>query len=169
MDRLTLDIGKTIAKGKSEFAVARPAYMPPHNYVGYLQEFARRFPIIAFVPADPDYFALGVKVESTACVTAIKDAKATISRASGYLKALDVPVPASEATLHQALDAFAEHIRRTALTPAVEGETQVTSPYGNTQIRTANRLKERHQDMPLSALNLNAIQTMVDYWRAARS
>ena len=88
------------------------------------------------------------------------------ARQAGHLKALDVPVPASEATLHQALDAFAEHIRRTALTPAVEGEAQVTSPYGNTQIRTANRLKERHQDMPLSALNLNAIQAMVDYWRA---
>ena len=106
---------------------------------------------------------------STICVTSIADAKATISQATGRLKALDVPVPASEATLHQALDAFGDHIRRSALTPAVEGETQVTSPYGNTQIRTANRLKERHQDMPLSALNLNAIQAMVDYWRAPRS
>ena len=165
-DRLTLDIGKAIAKGMSEFKATPPPNMPPHNYVGYLQELARRFPIIAFVPADPDYFALGVKMKSTANVKVINDAKESISRASGYLKELDLPVPASETTLHQTLDAFAEHIRRTALTPAVEGESQVTSPYGNTQIRTANRLKERHQDMPLSALNLNTIQAMVDYWRA---
>ena len=166
-DDLTLDIGKAIAKGKSEFSVAAlPSHMTPHHYVGYLQDLARRFPIIAFVPADPDYFALGVKMLSAANNRDIADAKATISRASGHLKKLDLPVPASEDTLHQALDAFAEHIRRTALTPAVEGETQVTSPYGNTQIRTANRLKERHQDMPLSALNMNTIQAMVDYWRA---
>jgi predicted DNA-binding protein (UPF0251 family) len=166
-DTLTLDIGKALAKGKSEFSVAPlPKYMTPHDYVGYLQELARRFPIIAFVPADPDYFALGVKTLATVHGNAITDAKATISRASGHLKKLDLPVPATEDTLHQAFDAFAEHIRRTALTPAVEGETQVTSPYGNTQIRTANRLKERHQDMPLSALTLNAIQAMVDYWRA---
>ena len=164
--RLTLDIGKTIAKGKSEFPVAPPPHMAPHNYVGFLQELARRFPIIAFVPADPDYFALGVKMASTANTNAIVDAKATISRVSGYLKELDQPVPESEATLHEALDAFVEHVRRTALTPAVEGETQVTSPYGNTQIRTAQRLKERHQNIPLSALTLNAIQAMVDYWRA---
>jgi hypothetical protein len=163
---LTLDIGKTIAKGVSEFKLTPPPHMPPHNYVFYLQELARRFPIIAFVPADPDYFALGVQTESTACVKAIDDAKETISRVSGHLKKLDLPVPVSEATLHQALDAFAEHIRRTALTPAVEGESQVTSPYGNTQIRTAHRLKERHQDMPLSALKLNTIQAMADYWRA---
>jgi hypothetical protein len=94
--RLTLDIRDAIATGKSEFAVAPPACMPPHNYVGHLQRLARRFPIIAFVPADPDYFALGVKMETSACVTAIADAKATISRATGYLKALDVPVPASQ-------------------------------------------------------------------------
>jgi predicted DNA-binding protein (UPF0251 family) len=165
-DYLTLDIGKAIAKGKSDFVVPRPPMMPPHNYVGHLQDLARRFPIIAFVPADPDYFALGVKMESTADISAIADAKATISRASGYLKTLDLPVPASEDTFHQALDAFVEYIRKTALTPAVEGEIQVTSPYGNTQIRNAIRLKERHQDMPLSALNLNTIQAMVDYWRA---
>lgn len=163
---LTLDIGKAIAKGKSEFAVPRPPMIAPQNYVGHLQDLARRFPIIAFVPADPDYFALGVKAMATMKVNAITDAKATIIEATGYLKALDEPVPESEATLHQALDAFVDHVRRTALTPAVEGEIQVTSPYGNTQIRTAQRLKERHQNVPLSALTLNAIQAMVDYWRA---
>jgi hypothetical protein len=35
-DTLTLDIGKAIAKGKSEFSVAPlPKYMTPHDYVGY--------------------------------------------------------------------------------------------------------------------------------------
>jgi hypothetical protein len=164
---LTLDIGKAIAKGKSEYSVAPlPKYMTPHNYVGHLQDLARRFPIIAFVPADPEYFALGVKTLATTHVNAITDAKATVSKATGSLKALDMPAPACEATLHEALDAFVEHVRRTALTPAAEGEAQVTSPYGNTQIRTAQRLKERHQNMPLSALNVNTIQAMVDYWRA---
>ena len=165
-DYLTLKIGKAIAKGRSAFAVAPPPHMPPHNYVHHLQDLAHRFPIIAFVPADPDYFAPGVQTKATIHVRAITDAKATISQATDCLKALDMPAPARETTLHQALDAFTDHIRRTALTPAVEGEVQVTSPYGNTQIRTASRLKERHQDMPLSALPLNAIQAMVDYWRA---
>ena len=67
----------------------RPPMIAPHAYVGSVQDLARRFPIIAFVPADPDYFALGVKTMATMKVNAITDAKATISEATEYLKALD--------------------------------------------------------------------------------
>ena len=165
-DRLTLEIGKAVAKGKLEFPVPRPQHMPPHNYVGYVQEFARRFPVIAFVPADPGYFAQGVKMASIASTQLILEAKETISRQVVNLKAFNAPIPTYEVTLHQAFDAYIAQIRTTVLTAAVEGERQVTSMYGNSQIRTVTRLKDRHQDMPLSALNLNAIQSLVDYWRA---
>ena len=165
-DWLTLEIGKAIAKGKSEFQVPRPTHMPPHNYVGYVQELARRFPVIAFVPEDLGFFGQGVQMLSNVATQQISEAKETIHRQVEGLKVLNVPAPSYEVTLHQAFDAYIEHIRRTALTPAVEGETQVTSLYGNVQIRNVQRLKERHPDMPLGQVGLNAIQGMIDAWRA---
>jgi len=164
-DWLTLEIGKAIAKGRTEFEVIRLSHMPPHNYVGEVQQIARRFPILACVPADPDYFAQGVEILARFSADSMVGARATIQREAENLKLLNAPLPASGDTLHAALDEYSKHIRRTVLTPPVEGEDQTTRPYGHTQIKSNGRFKERHQDRQLASINLGAIQDMIDVWR----
>lgn len=164
-DWLTLEIGKAIAKGRTEFEVMRLSHMPPQNYVGEVQQTARRFPIIACVPADPDYFARGVEILARYSADSMAGARATIQREADNLKLLNAPLPSSGDTLHAALDEYSNHIRRTVLTPPVEGEVQTTRPYGHTQIKSNGRFKERHQDRQLASINLGAIQDMIDVWR----
>lgn len=164
-DWLTLSIGKAIAKGHTEFEVPRQPYMPPHNYVGEVQELAKRFPLIAFVPADKDYFSLGVGIACKIATDTIVASQAAIRRSADALTVFHAPLPRIENTLHAAFDDYCEYIRRTVLTRPVEGEEQVTSSYGNVQIKNVQRLKERHADCPLSSLKLTAIQGMIDVWR----
>jgi len=165
-DWLTIEMGKAIAKGETEFKVPRPPHMPPHNYVAYVNDWGRRFPVIACVPEDLAVFGQGIQMHSAFATQQISEAQKTIKAQVEYLKSVDAPIPTCEASLHQAFDAYIEFIRRTVLTAAVEGETQVTSLYGNVQIRNVQRLKERHPDMPLGQVGLNAIQEMIDAWRA---
>ena len=115
---LTLEIGKTVAKGGTEFEVMRPMYMPPHNYVAEVQQIARRFPIIACVPADADYFAEGVRFWRPLSSDSMVGAKTTIHREAENLKLLNAPLPASGDTLHEALDEYSEaHPASCAIAP----------------------------------------------------
>ena len=165
-NQLTLEIGKAIAKGRTEFEVMRPMYyMTPHNYVAEVQQAARRFPIIACIPADPDFFAQGVGMLTRVASDSMLGAKATIQREAENLRLLKAPVPSCGDTLHEALDDYSKRIRQTVLTAPIEGEEQTTSPYGHVQIKNIGRLKEKHPDRPLASINLTAVQDMIDVWR----
>ena len=164
-DWLTLEIGKAIAKGHTEFEVPRQPLMPPHNYVAEVKRLGKRFSLIAFVPADKDFFGLGVGIASKAATSAIVVSQTEIQRNAGLLKDLGEPLPRIGDTLHAAFDDYCDHLRSTVLTPPIEGEEQVTSSYGNIQIKNVQRLKERHADCPLSSLKLTTIQGMIDVWR----
>lgn len=164
-DWQTLEIGKAVAKGRTEYEVPRQPFMPPHNYVAEVKRMGKRFPIIACVPADNDYFAQGVAVATGAAAHAMIQSKSAIVQNTEYLKELNAPIPALGDTLHVAFDEYCEHLRKTVLTPPVDGEVQGTSSYGNIQIKNVLRLKEKHPECPLASVNLTAIQSMIDIWR----
>ena len=66
-------------------------------------------------------------------------------------------------TLHEALDDYAEWIPTKYVTIDDDGNRH-TSDWGHTQLGNVSRLKERHPDMPLNALTLAKIESMMDFW-----
>ena len=63
--------------------------------------------------------------------------------------------------MHEAIDDYIAHIKRSF----VDVETRATTGWGNTQIKEALRLKEKHPDMPISRLDLTTIEAMITFWR----
>ena len=69
-------------------------------------------------------------------------------------------------TLHEAFDAYVAWLKKEcAVAPASNGDEPKLSPWGYAQLKNVNRLKERHTDMPLSALNQAACEDMIRFWR----
>ena len=165
---VALMIGKAISKGQMQVTIAPRSTDNPPAYACYLHQIAAAFPMVSIVPADPKLYQDGADLE-TQCV---ENQIAKIKNQAALFGRLPVGSPilgASDVMLHAAFDAHIEHIHKSVLTPAVEGETQVTSLYGYTQVRNVERLKERHSDMPLSQVGHNTIQAMIDVWRARPS
>jgi hypothetical protein len=58
-------------------------------------------------------------------------------------------------SLHQALDDYTDFLK----------EFQTESGWGRTQMNQTKRLRDRHPDMPLSNLDLTAVEKMINFWR----
>src|SRR5271157_5338043 len=71
--------------------------------------------------------------------------------------------PQSSALLHEAIDRYVEHIQKTDLEPTPEGP-QLTA-FGYVKVEQARRIKSRQPDQPLSTLDLQGCQELLDYWR----
>lgn len=73
----------------------------------------------------------------------------------------DLPREIIPGTLHEALDAYTEAIRRHNIEP---GSKQMKT-YGLRRLQRVERFRERHQDISLSLLDYDECKAMVDYWR----
>ncbi len=140
--------------------------MSEMNYVQRLRQLGKDYPVIAILPADEEAYRRGIEQETARAGKVIAEAAETVEKERKELLRHDQRVPTCPGFLHAAFDAYIEYIKRSYLTAAMEGETQVTSPYGNIQVQRVKRFKERHEDVPLDDVRLNVIQSMIDYWRA---
>ena len=67
------------------------------------------------------------------------------------------------ATFHEALVKYIEYIQKTAIEPTPDGP-QMTA-FGHLKVEQARRIKIRQKDRPLSTLDLQGCQELLDYWR----
>ena len=67
-----------------------------------------------------------------------------------------------EETLFEALDEYVAHVKTTDVLPG----TSDLSDYGHMKLKNVARLKERHENVPLSSLStFDAVQAAVNLWR----
>jgi hypothetical protein len=172
---LTIEIGKAIAKGQTHINVERrqittnldgkPVLEYADSYARHVHALAAAFPMISFVPVDGPLYQEGLAFEQLCVQNQIDKIKDLAF--SGHRLPSSSPIMLAESgeTLHIALDGFIDHIRRTYVTAAVEGEQQTTTPHGSNLVKSVGRLKEKHDDVPLAAISFDTIQALIDVWR----
>ena len=157
----TLDFAKQIAKGSPQVALRRLPKDDETAYARWLHRVQNHYPMLAIVPQDPLAYQTGKAInyakaneELYATVTEIRQ------RQLKYGTITEMEIFATSGTLHQAFDAYMQHIKSTVI------DVPNPKPHGNTRYNCVERLKERHTDVALETINLDRIQEMLDYWRA---
>ena len=171
-DYVTMKIARAIVAGESSIAFDQnegvgvrwgqlndcPAPENAGNFAERLKKYARQFPVIAFEPAESsrDDFEQGeVALRERA---EFYTAKANEARALAELR------PIGNTMLHDAFEDFKDWVEVEYLHPNEDGERELTA-WGHQQLRNMDRLKERHDNMPLGALNFNSVNEMFRLWR----
>ena len=155
---LTLKIGKELAKGNRCVVIERNGNSP-EAFARYLHRLSRDFPMVYFVPDEPDAYQDG-RAKGRAIVEGQIGEIERFHRRSGNIAPDDIPT-ATE-MLHEAIDCCIEEVKQNYLLP---GSDDVTA-YGQSRIANLRRIKERHDDVPLSSLSTyDAVQAMLNLWR----
>jgi hypothetical protein len=145
-DDFTLSVAKAVAKGETTFKVPRNPAWSPGQYTTRILHLQRRFNAVAFVAEDVDAHETGSTTMKLRAQRAIAEANETLGLLSGRN---------GGQTWHQAIDAYVAHLD--AL-PDVSG-------WYHTQKKQCQRLKEHSEDVLLSQVGLNQIESWVNYWR----
>ena len=155
---LTLRIAKAFANGEIQITVERQGNSP-EAYARYIHRLASSYPMVSFVPEDSESYENG-SAANTAMVQAqfgtLDDQRAALEKAHARSGNTSIgPAAACRGeTLHQALDSYIEWIR-----------SDKDTAYSKTRIGQAERLKERHTDVPLASMDFDACEQMVGLWR----
>ena len=158
---------KLIAKGKFTIPFPFPMRLaeedsPTAQYAQMLHVEQTRFPSLHIIPADPDLYAHGVKVNGNAVAEELKELEEAARLLGVITPRQFMPEQLTTGTLHEALDAFAQdEFYKNNLRAGTEREL---TRYGRLRMERIARFKERHSDIPLSALQLDACTDLVRYW-----
>ncbi len=152
-DSESLWIARTLADGRVQVVVERVGQETPDVYALRISRLGKLYPMVYFVAEDAEFMEAGKAFWQKAAEHQLAQIKQM---------PVNVVKETSE-TLHQALDCYVAYIRKKVVEPT-DDEPQLTS-YGNLRIEQALRIKERQKDMPLSKLDLEACQSLLDYWR----
>lgn len=151
-DAETLWLAKELAAGKAQIVVER-GERDWYLYTESIQRLARVYPFLHFVPDDDGAFSKGKEVIDRAARHQLEKVRQLAPNV----------LPEVSNTLHQALDAYVSHVKKTDLEPTPEGPS--LTPFGALKVEQATRLKQRHADLPLSKLDFDVCQELLDYWR----
>jgi len=159
----TLDIAKAIARGDTSYAVPRNAEWDGDIdglYAHQVRTLARTFAaVITIVPEDTDGFENGRQEELELASRIQTIADNTRARVGASI------VGGDGATLHHALNAYVQWIESEFLAPAENGEERTLTAWGRAQLRNVERLKERHENIPLDCLKQSEVEGMIRLWR----
>jgi hypothetical protein len=149
-DNFALRVAKQLARGEWQVAVVWHGESPA-AYAQKLNTLASRYPCLQFVPEDNTRYIAGQLFNEQVIDATVADLVGA-AKQSGYIT--DASIYDGHGTLCQALDAYVDwlkdHKRRAWI---------------NTQVQQVKRLKEKHGDIPLSALDFDACEAMVRLWR----
>jgi hypothetical protein len=84
-----------------------------------------------------------------------------VEAARKVLETANLPAPRGQ-TLHQALDAYSDWVKKNYLAPGGDGRV---SQHGVTMLTYVGMLKEHHADMSLNCFGLAELDAMLTYWR----
>ncbi len=149
----SLWIARELAAGRVQISVPPPDGLHPSAYVSRIDGLAKSYPMVYFVPEDPQAYREGEGFWKVAIEHQQKKLPLPLTNV----------VHRSSQTLHEALDAYIEHVTKSALEPTPQGP-QLTS-FGHLKVEQARRIKARQADRPLSTLDLQGCQELIDYWR----
>ena len=161
----TLAAAHAIRQGAEQVEVAASDYWSKHpdSYVDFIQECNRKYRGIVFVPT-----SAGLPVVEAGQAKKTKVAEwLTAAAKQANAEAGRPTYPTTTITLYRAINAYAEWIRLQFLTPAEEGQTQTTSPHGNTLARQVELLKASISDCPLTedGFGYAQIEAMATYFK----
>ena len=161
-DDVTLDIGKAIAKGKTEYFVPNSEELEQHapgTYGCFVRLIRMRYsPVIAIRAEDENVDKEFDRVVGQSQEGVERSARFGLS---WKLQEMHAEGP----FLYQALDTYCKWIEKEYVAPAENGDGPTLTDWGRGQLRNIRRLKERHPDIPLAELNQDAVNEMVRLWR----
>jgi transposase len=157
---VTLSFAKQMAKGVLPIVVPRDGKIST-NYAQYIHQLREHFPMIPFAPEDQAEYQMGYERNRANALSEIK-AHELCHAVMGNLAPGEVRQ--CDHSLHQALDAYCEHAKQD-VKPTVDGQGKRLKPTASNRIKNAKVLKERHKDVPLSALTFSECERMLLYWR----
>ncbi len=153
-----LKIAKALARGELQIVVER-GNNTPKAYASYLHRLATAYPMVSFVPEEASAYEEGSAANATMAqeqfdgIQSRLESLQKVHQRNGNISAASLAVHRGE-TLHQALDAYIEWM-----------EDDRKTAWGKTRVGQAERLKERHADVPLSSLDYDACESLIRYWR----
>lgn len=161
-DAETLGMGKAIASGETRYTV--PRSIGPHKrdlaYAVYVTVLSQNYSsVITVVAEDREAFENGCQEQRDSASLSVAIAERTRPGAGGLI------LGGNGATLHQAFDAYAKWIESEYLAPAQNGEERTLTAWGRAQLRNIERMKERHSNASLAALDQAAVEMMFRLWR----
>jgi tRNA(Ser,Leu) C12 N-acetylase TAN1 len=146
-------IAKQLAAGKVQMVVERYDRESDHAYAAKINHLASTYPCIVFVPEDREAHEAGANFMRSVADHQLR-----------RIQKLNPNVlPTTSASLHEGLDTYIEYIKKDAVTLTDDG--LVLTSFGALKIGQVNRLKAHHPDFPLSSLDLDKCQDMIDHWR----
>jgi hypothetical protein len=152
-DTQSLWVARELAAGRVQIVVPMTSGLSATGYVSIIDSLAKGYPMVYFVPEDKETYLAGNEIWQVYI--------------EGEQKRLPLPLtnvtPQASATFHQALDKYVKHIQKTALEPTPDGP-ELTA-FGHVKVEQARRIKSRQKDRPLSSLDLQGCQELLDYWR----
>lgn len=152
-DAESLWIANELADGRAQITVERNREQDDHLYALAVHRLGSKYPFVFFAPDDRESLERGVNF--------INRANEIQTRRIQKLS-LNV-LPTTSATLHEALDAYIEDVKRESVEPTMEGPVLTSSGAG--MIGQIDTLKVRHPNFPLSSLDLQKCQQLIDLWR----
>ncbi len=152
-DLEALWVARELSAGRVQIVVPLAAGVPGTAYVSMIDRLGKRYPMVYFVPEDGGTYEAGRETWQL--------------YVEGEQRKLPLPlanvVPHVSAQFHDALDKYIEHVQKAALEPTPDGP-QMTA-FGHLKVEQARRIKLHQPDRPLSTLDLQGCQELLDYWR----
>ena len=157
-----LKAARAVAKGETTYFVPRPTAkhldergedrhfpMIDTEYAEYIARLNRDFPVVTFRAEDQEAYSKAQAFYAQQ----FQDHHQQARRVSGLLES---PVPeAPHERLHHALDAYIAELEKDAH----------LSQWNRMKVNQALRLRERHEDVPLCALDIKKVEAMIGLWR----
>lgn len=135
---------------------------PASEYAQMINVLRGQFPSLEIVPGDSDLYAESLRRNIVLENQAIKVVEEELKTRGIISKDTPPPERLISGTLHEALDAYVKHdIKK----HNINLETGNLTLYGNLRQERAERFKDHHDDLPLSALNFDRCEEMIRYWR----
>lgn len=149
----SLWIARELAAGRVQISVPPPDGFHASAYVSRIDGLAKSYPMVYFVPEAPDLYREGEDFWRIAVEHQQKKFPLPLTNV----------VPRASQSFHEALDAYVDYVKKAALEPTPEGP--MLTSFGHLKVEQARRIKARQADRPLSTLDLQGCQELLDYWR----
>jgi hypothetical protein len=156
-DDFALGIAKQFAAGHVQIPV-QPSLgndQQGHGYALRLNALSSRYPMVNFIPSDPELFQKGRDFNQKAV-----EHQMTVMRERGILTDNN-PQVACDGSLHQAFNRYADWIKREYFNESEGG----VSDNGMTKVRQIKTIKERCGDKPLATVGYFVIDEMFGHFR----
>ncbi|MDB4367968.1 helix-turn-helix domain containing protein [Mariniblastus sp.] len=179
-----LSVAKAAAAGTESILISRLPDETPVNFAKRFLAIKGEYPGSVFSPNDPAALELGsavlaelnqqptnsVRREEDVLGNSLKTnaAEVTVENSDDPTEG-DLQLPTETAisqastgpTLFDAFESFQEYLKEEFYRP----ETQLITPWGQTQIRQVNTLKQHLKDRSIATLDGDGVTSLFDYWR----